>query len=278
MENQALNPITAEIIRIKNSVLEKKPLVHCLTNHISINQAANVILAVGASPIMAEYPKEVGAITASASSLLVNLGNISHERMKSMLISGRTAKDHMIPTVLDLVGVTCSQTRLEFARRYIEKFHPLLVKGNLAEFKALVGMRYSATGVDSSENVDLSPNTIAFYKELVRKSAQHMRVSLFVTGKADYISDGNYHVAILNGCEELSKITGTGCMLGALCAAFMPCGASYMSATLAAAVMGISGEKAKAENPAGLASFQTALLDNIGTITDEDIINRLQIG
>lgn len=276
MESQALDPITAEIIRIRHAVFEKKPLVHCLTNHISINQAANIILSVGASPIMAEYPKEVRSITESASSLLVNLGNISGSRIRSMMISGRAAKKQMIPIVLDLVGVTCSKTRLEFAKRYIEKNHPMIVKGNISEIKALIGLEHTAVGVDAGES-DKENVSVGIYKEFIRKTAQRLGVTLLVSGKADFISDGNYYIAVLNGCEELGKITGTGCMLGALCAASIPCGSSYMSATLAAAVMGICGEKAKAQNPAGLASFQTALLDNISTITDEDIINAIKI-
>ncbi len=276
MGSPVLSPITDEIIRIRHLVAEHKPLVHCLTNHISINQAANTILSVGASPIMAEYPGEVRKITESSRSLLVNLGNISFSRMRSMMISGRVAKKRMIPVVLDLVGVTCSKTRLEFAKRFIEKNRPIVVKGNASELNALIGLPHTAVGVDAGEN-DIT-ESVSDYLEFVRHTAQKLHVTLLVSGKTDFISNGNYHVAILNGCDELGKITGTGCMLGALCAAFITFGASYTSATLAAAIMGICGEKAKAQNPAGLASFQTALLDNISTLTDMDIINGIKIG
>lgn len=278
MENQALNPITAEIIRIKSAVYEKRPLIHCLTNHIVINQAANIILSVGAKPIMAEYPKEVADITKHSDALLVNLGNINSERLRAMSVSGKASSEYMIPSVLDLVGITCSKTRFDFANKFIKKYRPMIVKGNMSEFKAIAGIEYFAFGVDAdSRDVVKNESYIGAYKELVRKTAMKLGVTLFVTGKYDIISDGNYVVSVLNGCEELGKITGTGCMLGAMCAAFLPCGASYMASTLAAAMMGIAGEKAKAQNPAGLASFQTAVLDNIYSMTDDDIISAIKI-
>ena len=107
------------IVNLKNQIQKKAPLIHCLTNHITINDCANIILAIGGKPIMAEHREEVSEITNSSSSLVINLGNITDERMESILISGKAAKQNNIPIILDPVGVGCSSFRLSFAKKNI---------------------------------------------------------------------------------------------------------------------------------------------------------------
>ena len=109
MTNQILN--INDLLAIKRKVKEEKPLIHCITNHISINDCANAVLAVGAKPIMAEHPAEVSEITASSKALAINLGNINDTRMKSILLSGKTAFENNIPAIIDIVGVACSSLR-----------------------------------------------------------------------------------------------------------------------------------------------------------------------
>ena len=133
---------------IVNSVREKKPLVHCITNPISINQCANAVLAVGAKPIMAEHPKEVEEITNVADALVLNLGNITDARMESMLISAKTASENNIPFVVDAVGISCSALRRDYIKRII-KYKPKVIKGNYSEIKALYDSEYKSAGVDA---------------------------------------------------------------------------------------------------------------------------------
>lgn len=134
--------------KAKEAVISQAPLIHCITNPISINDCANVVLALGAKPIMAEHPKEVHEITAFAKALAVNLGNITDARAESIFISGGVAKNAQIPCVIDVVGAACSALRMELAQRFIRECAPCVIKGNLSEIKALAGVDSAAQGID----------------------------------------------------------------------------------------------------------------------------------
>ena len=128
--------------KAKEAVISQAPLIHCITNPISINDCANVVLALGAKPIMAEHPKEVHEITALAKALAVNLGNITDARAESIFISGGVAKNAQIPCVIDVVGAACSALRMELAQRFIRECAPCVIKGNLSEIKAQRGWNF----------------------------------------------------------------------------------------------------------------------------------------
>ena len=131
---------------IRGAVRERSSLIHCITNPISINQCANAILAVGGRPIMAEHPREVSEITATAGALMLNLGNITDVRMKAMRLSARTAAEHGTPILLDAVGVACSRLRRDYACGLMEAVTPAVIKGNYSEINALYQERYRASG------------------------------------------------------------------------------------------------------------------------------------
>ena len=115
---------------IRKTVKQNQPLIHCITNPISINQCANAILAIGARPMMAEHPKEVSEITRTARSLMLNLGNITDARMESILISAKTAREQNIPFLLDAVGIACSTLRREYVKELLSTAIPTVIKGN----------------------------------------------------------------------------------------------------------------------------------------------------
>ena len=117
-----------KLLKLRKQIKDDKPLIHCITNPISIHDCANVILAVGARPIMAEHPAEVADITASAGALMLNLGNITDARIESMKRSMRRAVENDIPVLLDLVGVACSGLRLDLARELMSIGHPAVLK------------------------------------------------------------------------------------------------------------------------------------------------------
>ena len=119
--------ILQKIIDIKEKVKIDKPLIHCITNHITINDCANIVLSAYGKPIMAEHYEEVSDITSSASALAINIGNITDNRMKSIMISGKTANEKNIPSIIDIVGVSCSKLRLNFAINFIEKCKPSVI-------------------------------------------------------------------------------------------------------------------------------------------------------
>ena len=136
------------------------PLIHCITNHISIHDCANALLALGASPIMAEHPGEVAEITATSQALMVNLGNISDSRMEAIAAAGETARTHHIPCMIDLVGVGCSQLRRSFAHGFLLRAHPAVIKGNESEIRAICGVEHHARGIDNGEHGPLALSLI----------------------------------------------------------------------------------------------------------------------
>lgn len=271
-----------KIINIKDKIMKSNPLIHCITNNITINDCANIVLSAYGKPIMAEHYKEVSDITKSAKALAINLGNITDDRMKSIMISGKTAYENKIPKIIDVVGVSCSKLRLDFSIEFIEKYKPSVIKGNMSEIKAILGLNIKSKGIDVNKedvtNNDNINDNVYIVKELALKTSS----TIVATGAIDIISDGKKTYIIENGCEELSRITGTGCMLNALIATYISSNDIINGAVLGTIVMGISGELAKIklkqeENNIGMGSFKIKLIDNISTIKDKDILEKVRI-
>lgn len=259
------------LLQIKNSVKVKKPLIHCITNPISINDCANVVLAVGGKPIMAEHPLEVAEITSVSKALGVNLGNITDVRMESMLISGKVALEKKIPQVIDLVGVACSTLRLEYARKFISECQPNVIKGNMSEIKAICGMYSNSKGIDVGIDDILTDENFNDTIKILKDFAKEIGAVIAVTGVIDIITDGADIYFVENGCNMLSMITGTGCMVNSLIATYISSGDILEGTLLAIALMGIGGELS--QNVKGTGSFRTELIDNIFNISDE-ILNK----
>lgn len=238
------------------------PLIHAITNPISIHQCANAILAIGARPIMAEHPREVAEITETAGALLLNLGNITDVRMESMEISAQTACRCGIPFVLDAVGVGCSSLRREYAHGLLQRFSPGILKGNYGEIHALAHPDYTASGVDGDQalSVDATANSAA---ALARRYGS----TVLASGKADLVTDGVRAVLIGNGTPQLSRVTGTGCMLGALCSCFLTTCPPLQAAAAACVALGVAGQLA--ETPQGSGTFMQQLMDRLSCLDGE---------
>jgi hydroxyethylthiazole kinase len=281
-----LNIVKVE--NIINSIRSNAPLIHCITNPISINDCANAVLAVGAKPIMAEHPKEVAKITSMASVLAINLGNITDARINSIMISGKTSLENNIPSVIDAVGVTCSDIRLELAKEYINVCRPAVIKGNISEIKVLNGLSSDAAGIDVSDKDTFSSDNevkMKYTGELVKELAKKTNSVVVATGVVDTISDGCEVYYIQNGCEMMSSITGTGCMLNVLIASYISAG-KYTdtkildNAICATALLGIAGERARdytLKNNAGLGTFHVRLLDEISLINAKTLCENAMI-
>ena len=249
---------------IREAVRHKQPLIHCITNPISINQCANGILAIGARPMMAEHPKEVREITETAGALMLNLGNITDARMESMKISLLTAKEKNIPVMLDAVGIACSKLRRDYIAELLEIGIPTVIKGNYSEVYALYHDAYRSSGVDADASINAESITYVA-AELARK----YHTTILASGKTDIITDGTRIVHVKNGTPQLSAVTGTGCLLGALCGAYLAVCADMNAAVTACAVLGICGQLA--ETPKGSGSFMVNLMDALSTLTDAQL-------
>lgn len=249
--------------------VQRKPLIHCITNPISINQCANAVLAVGAKPMMAEHPKEVFEITRTADALMLNIGNMTDARMEAMPISLKEAAKKKIPVVLDIVGLACSSLRKSFVKELLKEAVPTVIKGNYSEIFALYNEEYCSSGVDADDSLR-SENA---EKAAVFLAGRYHTIIL-ATGHKDILTDGRRVVYIRNGTEQLSSVTGTGCMLGALCASYLATDPSFDAVVSACATLGVSGELS--ETAIGNGTFMQKLMDTLSTITKADIEKHLK--
>lgn len=248
----------------------RKPLIHCITNPISINQCANVILSVGAKPIMAEHPREVCEITDTAHSLMLNIGNITDVRMESMMLSIKRAKERNIPVLLDAVGVACSSLRRDFVSELLKVSVPSVIKGNYSEIAAFYNGEYSSAGVDADESL-----SVEYITKTAKTIASEYGTIVLASGQRDIVTDGNRVVYVDNGTSQLASVTGTGCILGALCSAFMSSLSPMDSGISACVYFGICGELA--ETHMGNGSFMVSLTDRISTLGREEISSYMKV-
>lgn len=262
--------MTKTVLPLKEQLIKKQPLVHCITNPISINDCANGLLAVGARPIMAEHPAEVAGITASAKALMINLGNITDVRMSSMLIAGTQAHQDEIPCLIDLVGVTCSELRMNYAIRFVNNCHPCVIKGNFSEILAFCGRSSHAAGIDAGEEDQLCENNLEDRIRLFHDLAVRTDAVILITGRTDMIVSREEVLLCDNGTPVLSRLTGTGCMLGALTAAFLTVGTPAEASAYTVCLMGIAGEQAAALSH-GMGSFHTELINRLDLLTDHEV-------
>lgn len=262
--------MTNKIWDIRKQVENKKPIIHCITNPISINQCANLILSLGAKPIMAEHPKEVADITKASDSLMLNIGNITEVRMKSIFLSMKTAIEKEIPVLLDVVGSACSDLRRKYVFQLLNFNAPTVIKGNYSEIKALYDSEYFSPGVDADISISLADILI-----VAKKLSQKYKTVILATGKEDVITDGKRTFCVKNGIKQLTYVTGTGCMSGALTTTFMAMSNPLDAAVAACCYFGICSELSKTD--AGMGSFMVNLMDKISTIDKEDLLKYLNL-
>lgn len=223
------------------------PLIHCITNYVTVNDVANIILACGASPIMADEVDEVEDITAICQGLTLNIGTLNHRTVQSMLAAGKKAKGLGHPVVLDPVGAGASPLRTRAAALILEELEPEVIRGNISEIRALSNQSGKARGVDADVQDAVTPENLdaalAFLKAFAKKT--HSVVA--ATGAMDVVCDGENAYVIQNGRPEMSRITGTGCQLSGMTAAFAasaPAAERLDAVAAAVCTMGVAGETA----------------------------------
>ncbi|TWV12805.1 hydroxyethylthiazole kinase [Bacteroidaceae bacterium HV4-6-C5C] len=250
-------------------IRQKSPLVHNITNYVVMNNTANALLAIGASPVMAHALDEVGEMAGLASSLVLNIGTLEQSWVEAMIIAGKKATERKIPVIFDPVGAGATSYRTTVCWRILEECRPSVIRGNASEIMALRNAGVQTKGVDSTE---ASHSALASAKELALQTG----VVVVISGETDYITDGKMVETVCNGSRMMAKVTGMGCTATAITGAFAAVNPNMMEAsTHAMVIMGIAGEIAAAQSR-GNGSLQMNFLDELCNITIDTVSAKLK--
>lgn len=263
--------------KILANVKEKSPLVHNITNYVTVNDCANIALACGGSPIMADDAKEVEEITSICNSLVINIGTLNERTIESMIIAGKRANELNHPVILDPVGAGASTIRTETVFRLLKEVKFSVIRGNISEIKTVYAGSGTTKGVDADECDAVNENNVDEVINFAQELSQRTGAVIAITGATDIVTDSEKVYIIKNGHPMMSKITGSGCMLTTLIGVF--CGANYdhiLDGTGAAVcAMGLCGElayKKTVETEGGTGSFRTYLIDSMSKL-DSELLN-----
>ncbi|MBI3997814.1 MAG: hydroxyethylthiazole kinase [Armatimonadetes bacterium] len=246
------------------------PLIHCLTNLVTIGDVADAVLAIGALPVMTQAGEEIEEITSSARAVMLNLGTPSRERVDAMWKAGKVAGQRGIPVILDPVGAGASAFRTQTARRMLAELPIAVVRANAGEAAALLGVDSALRGVESI-GAALPAEVLAH--DLASRAA----TVVAVTGPRDHLSDGRRSVIVEGGHPLLARITGGGDLATAMVAAFASVEPDALAAGAAGlAALGVAAEIA-AERAAGPGSFRAGLMDALAGLAPEDLSRRAKV-
>ncbi len=256
-------------------VRETSPLVQCITNFVTVNDCANILLAAGASPTMTSDAREVEEAVMNVQALVCNIGTIGD--IEAMVLAGKQANRLGIPVVLDPVAAGGTQLRRDSVRRLLEEVRFSAIRGNASEIRYLAGQQTTGSGVDVSKMDAVTEGNLDTAAEMVQELARKTGSVIAVSGVIDLISDGAHTALIRNGCATMARITGSGCMLTALIGAF--CGAmaenGFSAVCSAMAVMGVAGELAeqrRIQYGTGNATFRNDLIDAVFNLTEQQLL------
>ncbi len=262
----------SKIVEVLSAVREQTPLVQAITNYVTINDCANILLCFGASPAMCEAKAEVENFAGLASALYINLGTLIEEKKEAALLAARKASSLNKPVVLDPVACGAVPRIMDVIKELLETSEISVIKGNTGEIKFLAGYAGKVRGVDS---VDDGQGAV----EACRSLAGRYGTVVVATGETDIITDGKRACLVHNGTKMLTLITGAGCMAGALTAA--AAGVSddmFVSSAAAIMAMGLAGEMAANSLEGALpGTFRTRLFDFMYSMSEEDIMKRGKI-
>ncbi len=255
------------------AVRQRKPLVQCITNFVTVNDCANIILASGGSPTMASHPLEAEEAVSGVQSLVCNMGAV--DKIDSMILAGNQANRLGIPVVLDPVGAGGTQLRRDAVKRLLKEVHFAVIRGNASEIRYLSGQQTTGNGVDVSSLDEITEDNLNTAVAMAAELAHKLSSVIAISGKIDVISNGQESCILRNGCATMARITGSGCMLTSLIGAFCgACGDPFFAGCSAMAVMGVSGEIAETKrlrNGTGNATFRNDLIDAVFNLTEEQL-------
>ena len=259
---------------ILTNVKEKTPLVHSITNYVTVNDCANIILASGGSPIMADDIGEVCDIVSICSSLVINIGTLNARSIASMLAAGKKANELGIPVILDPVGAGASPLRNQTAFKLLDEVKFAVIRGNISEIKFLATGDGNTHGVDVSEADKVTSGDIPAVISFAKTLSANTGAVIAITGATDIIASEDKAYVISNGHPMMSKVTGTGCMLTAVIGSYVGANRGNILDAAAAAVcaMGLCGElayKKACQLDAGTSTYRTLIIDYMSKMNDE---------
>lgn len=270
-----MNGGTKMLEKMLENVREKTPLIHNITNYVTVNDCANILLACGASPIMADDIDEAEEITSVCGGLNINIGTLNKRTIESMLAAGKAANRLGHPTVLDPVGAGASRLRTDTAHRLLDEVKFAVIRGNISEIKAIALGEGSTNGVDASAMDAVTSENIGAAVEFAKRFSESCGAVIAITGAIDIVADSERAYLIYNGDAMMSKITGTGCMLSAMTAAYITANPENIIQAAAASVcaMGVCGERAYARlTPAdGNSTYRNYIIDEVYNLTGKKL-------
>lgn len=259
--------------KMLENVRKTCPLIHNITNYVTVNDCANMVLACGASPIMADDKDEVEDITAVCAGLNINIGTLNSRTVASMLLAGKRANQLGHPVVLDPVGAGASKLRTETAMRLVNEIRFSVIRGNISEIKTLAFGSGTTKGVDADVADSVTEETLEDVVAFAKTFAEKTGAVIAITGAIDIVADGKKAYCIRNGHPMMSSVTGTGCQLSAMTAAFVTANPLHPLEAAAAAVsaMGLAGEIAygRLSEQDGNATYRNYIIDAIYNMTPE---------
>jgi len=238
---------------------DERPLVHHITNYVTVNLVANATLCTGALPVMAHAREEVEAMEDLASALCINIGTLDPPQVEAMLLAGRRANERGIPVVLDPVGAGATAYRTEVAARLLNELDIAVVCGNAGEIATLAGLSAEVRGVES-----LGGDAQA----AVTAAAEALGVTAAATGPTDHVSDGTTLLKVHNGHPLMGRVVGTGCASTAVVACFAAVGGGDVET--AAGALGFfrrAGEVAAEDFDGGPGTYERRLLDAVAHLS-----------
>ena len=264
--NINIQTVWSDIQKIRQTV----PLIHNITNYVVMNNTANALLALGASPIMAHAIDEVEDLVKISGALVINIGTLSEKWIEAMQQAMLKAQELNKPIVFDPVGTGATPYRTATTRKLLEAVSPTVIRGNATEICAILAGNVKTKGVDSTQN---SESVVGVAKEI----AQMYKCTVVISGVKDFIVKADQVIKIENGHPLMALVTGMGCTSTALTGAFLAVNSeSFMAAAHAMAVMGITGEIA-GEKSAGPGSMQLHFLDVLCNLNKADIETKLKL-
>ena len=265
-----MKTVTATLL---DRVRAESPLVHNITNYVVMNSSANILLAAGASPVMAHAPEEAAEMAGLAGSLVLNIGTLSTPWIEAMLLAGIAANGKGIPIILDPVGSGATGFRTASVRRLLRELHPAVLRGNASEIASLTGGGGATRGVDSTDPISAS------LAQAAHQFATKEQCVVAISGPVDLISDGQRCFRVGNGHPLMTRVTGLGCGLSAMTGAFCAVAREIPLVEAVAASFGFYGVCAEiaAARTGAPGSFQTAFIDTLFSLSGDELDSRLAI-
>lgn len=253
-----------EASQLLKEMRKKRPLVHHITNYVTVNDCANIAICAGAAPVMADATEEMEEMVGIASALVLNIGTLNSRLVDSMLIAGQAANSHGIPVLVDPVGAGATSYRTSTVQRLLDELDVAILKGNAGEIATMAGSEAKVVGVDS-HGVSGDPMGIC------QEYAESLGCTVVMTGPTDIISDGRSIFTVENGHPLMESVSGTGCMASTVVAAFSTvCEDHALSSASALAAFGLAGERAAVRGQ-GPMSFKAALFDSLDALDAQSL-------